>query len=276
MTMEFLGELRDLRRPLGAKTLEFRTKLAELQRSLAQCHDMVTRRHKLMRVTKLELGESLLDVGCGGGYDAFEAAKFVGPNGRIRAVDISEDQILTACERCDEFDWVSCQIGDAVKLPFGDASFDVVTFNQVLEYVEDAEEAVHEAWRVLKPGGRLLCIGVNISSFVWRTDDKKRMREMLDAWESHAPHPDLPSILGSMLHVSKFKDVERTPMPILNTSFRETGFSYWLAEILPRFAVEQNIVSEALVTEWVRELEELDRRGDYFFSSLPILTKAVK
>lgn len=257
-------------------TLKFQSKLGELQRLLAQCHDMVARRHNLMRIANYSLGESVLDVGCGGGYDALEAAKFVGQKGQVRAIDISDAQVSAARTRCSELKWVRCELGNALELPYSDNCFDVVTFNQVLEYINDAQHAVNEAWRVLKPGGRLLCIGVNISSFVWHSYNKNRMREMLDAWNLHAPHPDLPSVLGSLLRNSQFDDIERMPLPILNTSYRETGFSYWLAQILAIFALKINTVSKIQVNEWMEELQELDSCGEYFFSSSPILTKAIK
>ena len=74
-------------------TLTCTDDMARIQRALAQCHDMVLRRSRVLEALQLRTGERVLEVGCGGGFYAYEAAQCVGPTGRVCAIDLRADQI---------------------------------------------------------------------------------------------------------------------------------------------------------------------------------------
>jgi arsenite methyltransferase len=172
-------------------TLTFADDMARLQRALAQCHDMVVRRTAVLDALRLRSRERVLEVGCGGGVYAYEAAQCVGPAGRVCALDLSADQVASAKARCAELAWVECQVADAVKLPYGDAEFDALYGVQVFEYVVNLDEALREIPRVLRPGGRVLILATNWSSLVWHSDQAARMKRVLSAFAAHAAYPDL-------------------------------------------------------------------------------------
>src|SRR6516162_9121781 len=136
--------------------IRFDDEMARLQRALAQCHDMVVRRSVVMGALNLHSGERVLELGCGGGFYAYEAGQFVGSTGHVTAIDISADQINAARERCAELPWVECQIANATDLPQTSAELDAVYGVQVLEYVADLAKALREIQRVLCPGGRFI------------------------------------------------------------------------------------------------------------------------
>ena len=85
--------------------LVFEGDMARLQQAIAESHDLVVRRNTVLESLNLQTGERVLELGCGGGYYAYEAARFVGPTGRVCAIDISPDQIRAAKARCAEFGW---------------------------------------------------------------------------------------------------------------------------------------------------------------------------
>ena len=64
-------------------TLTFTDDMARIQRAVAQCHDLVLRRSRVVEALQLRTGERVLEVGCGGGFYAYEAAQCVGPTGRV-------------------------------------------------------------------------------------------------------------------------------------------------------------------------------------------------
>jgi len=102
-------------------------------------------------------GEAVLDIGSGAGLDALVAARLVGPGGRVAGLDVTAAMVEKARENAAllGLENVSFQVGEAEALPFPDNDFDVVISNGVLNLTLDKGQALREAHRVLKPGGRL-------------------------------------------------------------------------------------------------------------------------
>lgn len=256
--------------------LAFTDDMALLQRALAQCHDMVVRRSAVLEALRLRNGERVLEVGCGGGAYAYEAAQCVGPTGRVCALDLSADQISAAKARCAELAWVECKVADAVKLPYGDEEFDALYGVQVFEYVAKLDEALPEIHRVLRPGGRVVILATNWSSVVWHSAQPARMARVLSAFAAHALVPDLSATLAVQLRQSRMTSVRQTSVPILNTSYHANSFSYWLARIIRPFVLSRQAVKQEEADAWLHEFEDLEQKGGYFFSSTPIVTEAIK
>jgi len=261
-------------------TLTFDEDTARLQRALTLCHDLVVRRSTVLQALNLSRGEQVLEVGCGGGSYAREAARSVGPEGRICAVDISEAQVAAATDYCTDFPQVECRVADMENLPYEDNTFDVVFGAQVFEYVPNLEGSLADIRRVLKPGGRVIILDTNWSSLVWYSTDPERMRRILTAWDAHAHYPDLPAMLPAQLRATGLQPVGQHPVAIVNTSYNENSFSYWIARMMKRFITdggkaESPAVDHATVDAWLAEFDTLETQGRYFFSSTPILTHAV-
>jgi SAM-dependent methyltransferase len=102
----------------------------------------------------IKKGNKVLDVGCGTGVLAREALRRVGQEGQVVGVDLNEGMLAVAARREPKIEW---RRGDAVSLPFEDASFDVVVSQFALMYFPDRVASLHEMWRALAPGGRLAC-----------------------------------------------------------------------------------------------------------------------
>ncbi|MCS7222852.1 MAG: methyltransferase domain-containing protein [Anaerolineae bacterium] len=105
----------------------------------------------------LRLGEVVLDIGCGAGADILPAAERVGPRGLVIGVDVLPEMLERARHAAAARGLANVEFrqGDALALPVADASVDVVISNCVMNLVQDKARAFREAWRVLKPGGRL-------------------------------------------------------------------------------------------------------------------------
>ncbi len=256
--------------------LNFDAGMARLQQALAQCHDMVVRRTSMMDVLNLRSGENVLEFGCGGGFYAYEAAQFVGSTGRVSAVDISEDQVSAARERCKEFEYVDFQVANIQNMPFNDNQFDVAFGVQVLEYVSEPDQAISEVRRVLRTGGRIAILSTNWGSVVWNSNNHDRMKRVLETWDNHVPFPNLPAILPERLRANGFQVSQQLPVPIINTVHSENSFSRWLAPMVKSYVAAQGTVPAAEVEAWADEFSELERRGAYWFSSTPVVTQAIK
>ncbi|MGB7788998.1 arsenite methyltransferase [Methanoregula sp.] len=109
-------------------------------------------------IASLRQGETVLDLGSGGGFDAFLAAKKVGPAGRVIGVDVTPEMIERATANAERggYSNVEFRLGEIESLPVDDNSVDVIISNCVINLAPDKSRVFSEALRVLKPGGRFM------------------------------------------------------------------------------------------------------------------------
>ncbi|GAB4483716.1 MAG: hypothetical protein OHK006_05670 [Thermodesulfovibrionales bacterium] len=108
-------------------------------------------------IADLRSGETVLDLGSGAGFDAFLAAMKVGPTGSVIGVDMTPEMVARAAENAVRLGASNTEfrLGDIEHLPLDDASVDVIISNCVINLSPDKQAVFSEAFRVLRPGGRI-------------------------------------------------------------------------------------------------------------------------
>jgi SAM-dependent methyltransferase len=128
---------------------------------------------------ELKPGETVLDLGSGGGIDVLLSAKRVGPTGKAYGLDMTDDMLVLAREnqRQAGVDNVEFLKGEIENIPLPDCSVDVVISNCVINLSADKDRVLREAFRVLKPGGRFA-----VSDVVVRGEVPDEVRKSMLLW----------------------------------------------------------------------------------------------
>lgn len=156
-------------------------------------------------LAKLEEGEVVLDLGSGGGIDVLLSAKRVGPSGYVYGLDMT-DEMLELAERnlaSTALENVSFLKGNIESIPLPDASVDVVISNCVINLSPDKYRVLREAFRVLKPGGRLA-----IADIVAAEELPERFRQDAEAYASCMAGASTQSEYRSNLENVGFEAIE--------------------------------------------------------------------
>ncbi len=130
-------------------------------------------------LAELRAGETVLDLGSGGGIDVLLSARRVGLHGKAYGLDMTDEMLVLAREnqRRAEVTNVEFLKGEIEHIPLPDAAVDVIISNCVINLSADKRGVLHEAFRVLRPGGRFA-----VSDVVLRGDVPARVRQSMELW----------------------------------------------------------------------------------------------
>jgi SAM-dependent methyltransferase len=156
-------------------------------------------------LASLREGETVLDLGSGAGLDSFLAANAVGETGRVIGVDMTHEMLEKARENARKggYDNVEFRLGEIENLPVADASTDAIISNCVINLSPDKARVFREAFRVLKPGGRLM-----VSDIVLEGELPQQVRESAAAYVGCVSGAVLREEYFRLIREAGFEEIE--------------------------------------------------------------------
>lgn len=169
-------------------------------------------------IAALRPGETVLDLGSGAGFDCFLAARQVGETGRVIGVDMTQEMVekAQAYSEAERYSNVEFRLGDIERLPVSDATVDVIISNCVINLSPDKRNVFREAFRVLRPGGRLA-----ISYVIASVALPESVRNDLTLYSSCMGGALTIAELETMLQGSGFLDIRILPISDSRELIRE-------------------------------------------------------
>lgn len=228
--------------------------------------DVVKQRRLVRETLSIKSDEHILDIGSGAGLLVGEIAPSLTDGGSIVGVDISEAMVEYAQENYAHLPQVKFQVSDATLLPFPDNTFDAIVSVQVYEYIEDFFSCLEELYRVLKPSGRAVLVCTDWKTLLWNTNDSPRMQRVLEVWEGHCAHPQMPRFLASSLRSLGFEILGGSVYAMLNLDYHEDTYSHGIIDFIRIYVSDKAELSSSEAQAWADELRLKGKQGEYFFS----------
>ena len=162
-------------------------------------------------LAELKPGETVLDLGSGGGIDVLLSAKRVGPTGKAYGLDMTDEMLALAQQNKAKANVTNAEFlrGTIESVPLPAASVDVIISNCVINLSTDKDQVLREAFRVLRPGGRLA-----VSDIVIRRELPETVKKSMNLWTGCVAGALLESEYVDKLRKAGFTDIEVEPTRI--------------------------------------------------------------
>jgi arsenite methyltransferase len=156
-------------------------------------------------LASLKEGERVLDLGSGGGFDCFLAAKKVGKTGKVIGVDMTPEMLdkARANAKKGKYENVEFRLGEIENLPVADSSVDVIISNCVINLAPNKKRVFEEAFRVLSPNGRLM-----VSDIVLLKPLPEEIQKSVEAYTSCVAGAEIKDKYLALMRDAGFKDVQ--------------------------------------------------------------------
>lgn len=208
-------------------------------------------------ISGLKQGEKVLDLGCGGGFDSFLASKAVGAKGQVIGVDMTPEMIEKARKNQKKMvaGNVSFRLGEIEHLPVADAGIDVILSNCVINLSPDKPQVWREAYRVLRPGGR-----ISISDVVAIAPLPENLHEKISMLTGCIAGAENVDTLREQLEAQGFENIriniQSKSRDLLRQWFPEIGIEQYVASAdIKAYKPRSNGLALPEGTSWIQEVK---------------------
>jgi len=213
-------------------------------------------------------GEHALDVGAGTGEISLDLLRRLQPGGTVTALDPARGLLEIAARQARNAGLdqaLQLDTGDARALPYSDGQFDLALCHWVLLHVANPAEVLQEMIRVVRPGGRVMCVEVDWATLTIHPGDPDVTRRIVEANVERQVDGRMGRQLAPLFRRAGLADVRVEPIVDVDADGDTDG---WLALVESRLpiAVEAGAISHREAGQWWQEIEQAVRDREYFFS----------
>jgi ubiquinone/menaquinone biosynthesis C-methylase UbiE len=232
--------------------------------------DVVARRQRSYAQLELQPGTFVAEIGCGTGTAAREMSVLVHPGGHVYGFDISGQFVTLARARAFAASAkVEFQVSDATTLPLADGCIDVYRAERVYMHLKRPETALSEAFRVLRPGGRLLIMDQDWDSLLF-DGDLYATRLVTRAFADSMMNGMIARRMRGLLLETGFKDVAVVAEAMATSDGRAYG---WMADTVGKAAMGSTL-DPSIVEAWQQDQRQRIADDRYFVSFTHLITTA--
>jgi ubiquinone/menaquinone biosynthesis C-methylase UbiE len=221
-----------------------------------------TMKMRMLEMLDLRSDDQVLDVGCGIGSDIRAIAQLVGLGGRAVGIDRSSTILREAHRRIEGRERLIQYIqGDAQKLPFSDASFDVCRAERVLQHLADPFRALAEMARVTRAAGRIGLVEPDYGTETIQGASPELTRRILDCRRAHFRQPTIGRALPAMFKALDWRGLSVSIMQMATSELSDSE-----RQVLGKYAERATgagAISADTGARWLAELETRAARGQY-------------
>jgi ubiquinone/menaquinone biosynthesis C-methylase UbiE len=238
-------------------------KFLDLARSRS---DIQAARQRGFELLSLEIGNQILDVGCGTGEETQALSTLVGPSGRAIGVDYSEAMVMTAQERSHGSGLpIEFHQGDVLGLEFEDGSFDGTRAERLLMHLENPGLAMAEIVRVTKANGRVVITEPDLGTYAISGGDRVVTRKLLENMCDNRSNGWIGRMLPGLFKSCGLLDIGIEPWTTTNISYDKVNESGILSRGLGK-AVEDGAISATEAARWDDDMKLAEDAGVFFYA----------
>jgi ubiquinone/menaquinone biosynthesis C-methylase UbiE len=184
----------------------------------------------MLRMMAPAPGSTVADLGCGLGFDVRRLASLVGPEGEAIGVDASHSLLASA----QRFPNVKFLAADIRNLPFPDGSLDTCRIDRVLQHVEHPEQVLHEVFRTLRAGGRVVCAEPDWGTFTIDSGDDGVDSQISKSWAESFCNPRIGQTLPRLLEDAGFIVLETQQQVLATDTYASSDAVFDIAQTATR------------------------------------------
>ncbi|MEM9243280.1 MAG: methyltransferase domain-containing protein [Pseudomonadota bacterium] len=226
---------------------------------------------------KLNHGDKVLDVGCGLGFDARKFSQFVGPEGHVIGIDISNDFIDHAKKRSDsgQYSNITFQQGDINHLAFKDNTFNAVHAERLFIHLKNPRAALAELIRVTKPGGRIVLADPDFTCIHFSPKASKKIQTAINIiFSQMVANPDICQQFAKLFSEAGLSTESRQDN-ILRTNYCEWDNLLHLEQMM-QAAASQGLITLNEGIAYLKTLKTADKKCQFKGEHPRVTTLGIK